>query len=105
MICQRLAAAGAGCLAGGRVYPIDAAAMVDAKEAGVEWARQSMAESSASCGLAVVSDLRNRSTAVVFVHPDGVTDWEIKRRTRRDARSQLWTSVTALEYVRRFFVG
>ena len=104
MICQRLAAAGAGCLAGGRVYPIDAAAMVDAKEAGVEWARQSMVESSASCGLAVVSDLRNRSTAVVFVHPDGVTDWEINRRARRDARTQLWTSVAALEYLRRFLV-
>ena len=105
MICQRLAAAGAGCLAGGRVYPIDAASAVDAKEAGLEWARQCMEQCSASCGLAVVSDLRNQRTVIVFVSPDGETDWEINRRTRRDERMQLWTSVTALEYVRRLLVN
>ena len=104
MICQRLLAAGAVCLAGGRVYPLDAAATVDAKKAGLDWARQSMSELSASCGLAVVSDLRNRSTVIVFVCPDGEADWEIGQ-TRRDERMQLRTSVTALEHVRRFLVN
>lgn len=104
MICQRLLAAGAVCLAGGRVYRLDAAATVDAKEAGLDWARRSMSELSASCGLAVVSDLRNRSTVIVFVCPDGEADWEIAQ-TRRDERMQLRTSVTALEHVRRFLVN
>jgi nicotinamide-nucleotide amidase len=104
MICQRLLGAGAVCLAGGRVYPLDAAATVDAKEAGLDWARRSMSEWSASCGLAVVSDLRNRSTVIVFVCPDGEADWEIGQ-TRRDEHMQLRTSVTALEHVRRFLVN
>lgn len=104
MIGQRLTAHGASQFVGGEVLPMDGIDAENATEKAVELARDYMLRSSADCALSVLSDPQRSETAVAFVYPGGVVDWHFGRAGRNE-RTQLRTSVTALEHVRRHLVS
>lgn len=104
MIGQRLTAHSAGQFVGAEVLPMEGLDFDDPTEKAIDLARDLMLRFSADCALSVLADPQRGETVVAFVYPGGVVDWHFGRAGRNE-RTQLRTSVTALEHVRRHLVA
>jgi nicotinamide mononucleotide (NMN) deamidase PncC len=99
MIAQHLTAQGASQLLGGRSY----ARRVSDDDA-ARLAETARAEWGSDCGLGVVGDIEKRETRAVFLSPEGAVEWTLGF-AGRDERSQVRTTVTVLERIRRHLAG
>jgi len=99
MIAQRLTAAGATRFAGGRVFIVAAQ-----PGTAISMATCVRAEFNTECGLAVATDNAGDQIEVVLVTPDGEAQWTLGAPST-DERTQMRSSVGALERVRRLLAG
>lgn len=100
LVAQRLTAAGARCFAGGWVFPLDGQPGGGA----LDMAEGIRLHCRADCGLAIALDGMSQQTHVGFVTPEGTVEWTLGY-AHTDERSQVRTSVVALERIRRFLTG
>lgn len=104
-LCQRLVAAGAKAFAGGKIVAeTGAPAGGTGAERALDLARGAMLEFGSDCGLGLAFEPSENRTVAVFLTPGSTGEWEIGAYGAGE-RSQLRTSVTALEMVRRSLLG
>lgn len=104
-LCQRLVAAGSKAFAGGQVYPAGALPEgLSAAEQALDLSNRCMLGFPTECGLGLAFAPGENRTVAVFQTPESTFEWEIGAFGTGE-RSQLRTSVTALEMVRRSLLG
>jgi nicotinamide-nucleotide amidase len=104
MLARRLTTAGAECLAGGIVVPLDRVREKASAAAARDLAEQARAWYGAVCALALLGDAEGQRTLVRFVAPDTEVEWELGY-LGIDERSQVRASIAALEYLRRHLLS
>lgn len=104
-LAQRLVAAGSRAFAGGQIVRLEARPEgVSAGAWGLDLAEKTMLGCGAGTGLGLVFEPAENRTVAVFRTPEETHEWEIGAYGTGE-RSQLRTSVTALELVRRCLLG
>ncbi len=103
-LARRMAAAGVPSFAGGMVLPCAALSQDDTARAAAELAAQARAQYGAECALGIAANPSARQTAVHFASPEGGITWDMTY-WGTDDRSQVRTSIFALENVRRHLAG
>ncbi len=104
-LCQRLVAAGSTSFAGGQVFRAEGLPEgLSAGEWGLDLAKRCMLGLPLECGLGLAFVPTENRTVAVFLTPESKHEWEIGAYGTGE-RSQLRTSVTALEMVRRSLLG
>jgi len=102
MIAQRLVAAEARCFAGGQVRAQWVGEAVP--ETALDLAKGLLLDSDVLCALVLLASASEPKSSGAFICPDGTATFEIGH-IGTGARSQLRTSVVALEQVRRLLTG
>jgi len=104
-LAQRLVAAGSKAFAGGLITRPEARPEgVSAGAWALDLAEKSMLGCSSTTGLGLVFEPAENRTVAVFRTPEATHEWEIGAYGTGE-RSQLRTSITALEFVRRCLLG
>lgn len=104
-LCQRLVAAGAKAFAGGQVFPVEGLGEGgSAREKALDLATGCMLAYQTECGLGLAFVPEENRTVAVFHSPEATHEWSVGAFGTGE-RSQLRTSVTALENVRRAILG
>ena len=104
-LAQRLVAAGSKAFAGGLITRAEARPEgVSAGAWALDLAEKSMLGCSSTTGLGLVFEPAENRTVAVFRTPEATHEWEIGAYGTGE-RSQLRTSITALEFVRRCLLG
>jgi len=104
-LAQRLTAAGVRSFAGARILPQTPAPNdVSSETQALDDAKGVMLEFAADCGLGLAFEPSANRTVAALVTPQGQRTWEIGAFGAGE-RSQLRTSITALEFVRRELLG
>ncbi len=104
VVAQRLTSVDAASLAGALVRPRASLPGGGGAPAALELAHEVRETFDAECGLALVSDPRDRTCHIAFVTPEGQAVWE-SPFWEAEPVSQLRAAVTALEQVRRHLVA
>lgn len=104
-LAQRLVAAGSKAFAGGTISRSESRPEgVSARDWALDLAQRSMVGCAARTGLGLVFEPAENRTVAVFRTPEATQEWEIGAYGTGE-RSQLRTSIAALEFVRRSLLG
>lgn len=104
MICRRLTTAGARSFVGGTVLPGSVLPAQNPRQAATALAEKTQAQWQSDCALSTVAVPGAGYGIAVFLSPNGVQEWEISF-ARTDELSQLRSTVTCLEHIRRQLAG